>query len=266
MITSIIRAWSAAGLAVLMLLSGARLWAQSDLILSGSNSWILHTPDDGRKMLYFAPGINGSSWDWSKQTMFFDDGHVSFSGMINANGRIEVNLGNPNGWGGDLRAARFLSPDNNYFLDLKTYIVGAGNTGYHFSPNNNTGLVITTPGNVGIGTAAPTHKLSVNGAIRAKEVIVDTSWSDYVFDETYQLQPLADVESHIKATRHLPGVPSASEVAEKGVSVGEMQAILLAKIEELTLHVIAQEKTQVKQAKRIYALEVENAQLKLRAK
>lgn len=103
-------------------------------------------------------------------------------------------------------------------------------------------LFITTEGNVGVGTTTPLHKLAVNGAIRAKEVIVDTGWSDYVFADDYRLAPLAEVEAHIKSEKHLPGIPSAKDVAEQGVSLGEMQAKLLAKIEELTLHQIALEK------------------------
>jgi hypothetical protein len=101
---------------------------------------------------------------------------------------------------------------------------------------------ITGAGNVGIGTTNPTHKLAVNGTIRAKEVIVDTGWADYVFDESYRLAPLSEVEAHIQANKHLPGIPSAAEVAEHGVSMGDMQAKLLSKVEELTLHLIAQEK------------------------
>jgi hypothetical protein len=97
-------------------------------------------------------------------------------------------------------------------------------------------------GNVGIGTTNPTQKLSVSGTVRAKEVIVDSGWSDYVFDKSYKLKALSDTEAFIKAEKHLPGLPSAREVAEHGVSVGEMQAKLLAKIEELTLHQIEQEK------------------------
>jgi hypothetical protein len=126
---------------------------------------------------------------------------------------------------------------------------------------------ITTSGNVGIGTTSPTEKLSVNGKIRAKEVIVETTgWSDHVFADSYQLQSLAEVEQHIKTEKHLPGVPSAQEVAERGVSVGDMQAILLAKIEELTLHVIQQEKRLDAQQSEIATLKAENIQLKASTK
>ena len=55
--------------------------------MSGNNSWILHTPDDGRKQLYVAPGTDGANWDWSKQTQFMPDGNVNVSGNITAAGR-----------------------------------------------------------------------------------------------------------------------------------------------------------------------------------
>lgn len=110
-------------------------------------------------------------------------------------------------------------------------------------------------GFVGIRTTSPTHPLSVNGAIRAKEVIVDTNWADHVFDPEYKLAPLREVEQHIAMNRRLPGMPSAEEVAERGVSIGEAQRLLLEKVEELTLHVI-------EQSKRVEALETENGALK----
>jgi hypothetical protein len=123
----------------------------------------------------------------------------------------------------------------------------------------NTVMSFRDDGNVGIGTTNPTEKLSVNGRIRAREVIVDTGWSDYVFAKGYHLASLSEVEQHIQMQGHLPGVPSAHEVAEKGVSVGDMQAVLLAKIEELTLHVINQQKQLREQAERIKILETGNA-------
>jgi hypothetical protein len=71
--------------------------------------------------------------------------------------------------------------------------------------------------------------------------MVNTGWSDYVFAPGYYLPPLTDVAIYVKANQHLPGMPSAAEVEKNGVSVGEMEAKLLAKIEELTLHMIEAE-------------------------
>jgi len=100
-------------------------------------------------------------------------------------------------------------------------------------------MLIDKSGNVGIGTTAPQHKLAVNGTIGAKEVkVTNTGWSDYVFKPDYRLKPLNEVGAYIKEHGHLPEIPSEKEVSEKGVSLGEMQAKLLAKIEELTLHMI----------------------------
>lgn len=99
-------------------------------------------------------------------------------------------------------------------------------------------------GNVGIGTISPTYKLSVNGQIGAKEVMVtNIGWADYVFKPGYRLRPLRDVAAYIDRHQRLPDIPSEAEVKEKGVGIGEMQAKLLAKIEELTLHMIEAEKT-----------------------
>jgi hypothetical protein len=97
-------------------------------------------------------------------------------------------------------------------------------------------------GNVGIGTTSPNNKLDVLGIIRANEVIVETGWADYVFEEDYKLESLEKVESFIKENKHLPNVPSAKEVQEKGAHVAELMTSMMAKIEELTLHAIKQQK------------------------
>jgi hypothetical protein len=112
----------------------------------------------------------------------------------------------------------------------------------YFSTNYEPVMMITNTGNVGIGTSNPAYKLSVNGTIQSKEVIVQTGWSDYVFDKNYQLRSLNEVDNYINQNKHLPDVPSANEVENNGVKVAQMDSILIKKIEELTLYVIDQNK------------------------
>jgi hypothetical protein len=104
--------------------------------------------------------------------------------------------------------------------------------------NGGTSMFINSSGNVGIGTTNPQYKLSVNGTIQAKEVIVNTGWADYVFQADYRVRPLTELAAFIKANHHLPDIPSETEIKDKGVSLGDMQTKLLAKIEELTLQMI----------------------------
>ncbi|TKC02814.1 hypothetical protein [Pedobacter frigoris] len=109
--------------------------------------------------------------------------------------------------------------------------------------NLNLFATITAAGSFGIGTASPSEKLEVNGKIRAREIKVETAnWPDYVFLPSYKLPTLQETEKHIKEKGHLPGIPSASEVKANGVELGSMNAKLLQKIEELTLHLIEKNK------------------------
>lgn len=111
-------------------------------------------------------------------------------------------------------------------------------------------------GYVGIGTAVPKEKLSVNGKIRAHEIKVEqNNWPDYVFDSSYQLPALAELEKFIKDHKHLPGIPSAKQVKENGIALGDNQAALLKKIEEQALYIIQQEKKMEALEKRIVSLE-----------
>lgn len=101
-----------------------------------------------------------------------------------------------------------------------------------------------TNGNVAIGTMPNNdYKLAVKGVIRSEEVVVElmTSWPDYVFDSDYSLPKLKEVKAFVCENGHLPGLPNASQVSENGLGLGEMNAKLLEKIEELTLYIIEQE-------------------------
>jgi hypothetical protein len=85
--------------------------------------------------------------------------------------------------------------------------------------------------------------LAVNGTIKSKKIIISPDeWADYVFDSTYRLPRLAEVETYIRREHHLPGVPSAATVRKDSLDVGAGQSALLKKIEELTLYSIGQDK------------------------
>ena len=93
-------------------------------------------------------------------------------------------------------------------------------------------------GKVGIGTVNATYNLTVNGTIRCKQLIVDSDWADFVFDNNYSVPPLREVKQYIQEKGHLPGIPTEKEIQENGVSIGKVTSKLLQKIEELTLYVI----------------------------
>jgi len=111
------------------------------------------------------------------------------------------------------------------------------------------GASISYTGKVGIGTPLTNnpnnYSLAVNGTIGAKDVRVEKSsatWPDYVFDKSYDLPSLKELENYIQQHKHLADVPSAKTVEEKGYSLNEMDVILLKKVEELSLYIIQQQK------------------------
>lgn len=134
-----------------------------------------------------------------------------------------------------------LEPGNQYqnsFVDIK----GGG--------------LRVSSGNVGIGILNPNEKLAVNGIIRAREVKVEArDWPDYVFEENYKVGKLEELESYIKANKHLPDMPTAKEIATNGLALGEVVRLQQQKIEELTLHLIDKDKALKK-------MELENKQFK----
>jgi hypothetical protein len=100
---------------------------------------------------------------------------------------------------------------------------------------------------VGIGTTNPDQMLTVKGKIHTEELKVNPGiLPDYVFEESYKLIPLEELELFIKTNKHLPGIPTAIEVNEKGMALGNSQIQLLKKIEELSLYLIDISKDQKK--------------------
>lgn len=155
----------------------------------------------------------------------------------------------------DLKGFRIL-PNGNFGIGKwspqSAFVVKSkGNTSntsaFDVRNSSNTPLLfIQDGGNIGIGVDDPREKLVVNGTICAKEVRVslegapcwDNNWPDYVFNENYNLKSIPELEKFIKENKKLPEMPSANEVSSQGIEIGDMQARMLKKIEELTLYVI----------------------------
>ncbi|MFD2581588.1 hypothetical protein ACFSR6_03740 [Pedobacter vanadiisoli] len=136
----------------------------------------------------------------------------------------------------ELTSMNFMS--NDYPIVFKT---GGGNQ-----------PLILNAARIGIGTINPQETLSVNGNIRAKEIKVEaTNWPDYVFEKKYILPTLNQTKCYIEQYGHLPDMPTADVVTKEGQNLGEIQAKLLKKVEELTLHLIRLEESNTEQKKRI---------------
>ncbi|MBK9336895.1 MAG: hypothetical protein IPM98_10025 [Lewinellaceae bacterium] len=143
-----------------------------------------------------------------------------------------------------------LSVANNATVGNVLTVAGNANVGANLAVNASAtvGADARVNGRVIVGNPASTpgtHAMYVNGSIVATEVKValQTNWPDYVFEADYALPNLTEWEQFISKNKHLPGVPSAAEVSQNGgIELGEMNRVLLQKIEELTLLLIAQQK------------------------
>jgi Phage T4 tail fibre len=115
-----------------------------------------------------------------------------------------------------------------------------------FSTNGTNRMYINPTGQISIGTATPAtgYMLSVNGKAMVEELKVQLSgnWPDYVFSNKYKLKNFDELREFIDKNNHLPNIPAASEIEKSGLEVGEMQRLMMEKIEELTLYVLQLEK------------------------
>ncbi len=187
-------------------------------------------------------------------------GNALINGEHRVNGRIVAST--TSNEGGSISLTNFSKTASGTASEWVFYnMTGAyGNSLQFWNYGTNVGgskFTILDGGNVGIGTSVPDEKLAVNGTVHAKEVKVDLlNWPDYVFENNYKLLPLHELEQKIKQAKHLPEIPSAKEVEENGVLLGDMNKKLLQKVEELTLYIIDQNKINEKQDKEIAALKV----------
>jgi hypothetical protein len=177
----------------------------------------------------------------------------SASGYNNYTGIDNLFLGNYTGYSSTGSGNIFLG---NHAGENET----ASNKLYIANTNTSSPLVLgdLSTGQFGINTnkLASGYALSVNGAIIATELKIQTfaTWPDYVFKQGYHLLSLNEVEKQIKQNGHLPNVFSAAEIEKNGFSVGQMNAKLMEKLEELTLYLIEHDKKIVEQTAEITAL------------
>ena len=108
------------------------------------------------------------------------------------------------------------------------------------------------------------YSLAVSGDALMNKIRVKLygTWPDYVFGEKYKLLSLPELEKYIVTNKHLPDIPSADDVDKQGIELGGNQAMLVKKIEELTLYLIAHEKDIKELNKKVEMLSKENARLR----
>jgi hypothetical protein len=195
---------------------------------------------------------------------FFAGTTAGASGGAGNNVLVGQNSGNDKMGGNNVylgaSAGKFSNGGGNVFLGAFAGGTTVLESNKLFIDNSNTATpliwgdftndLVKLNGKVGIGnvTTYPTnplytnYKLFVTGGILTDEIRVALSasgtWADYVFAKNYNLLPLAEVEAFIAKNKHLPNVPSAAQVKEEGINVGDMARIQQEKIEELTLYII----------------------------
>jgi hypothetical protein len=130
----------------------------------------------------------------------------------------------------------------------KVYVGGPGSSVFLFDLGTGNLLINKT------SQTNTAYRLDVAGSARADKLVVNTTGADYVFDSSYRLQSLDEVKSFIDQHHHLPGIEPARQMQDSGVDIGANQAKLLAKIEELTLYLLQQQKLLEQQSSDIIAL------------
>lgn len=230
--------------------NGNTLSLVSGNVLGSINEYPVRICTNNLDRIYIdASGKVGINTTVPLQKLHIIDGNILISRSPQTKGSSELGSTNGTLYFGDVVSASqpygkwgieyVSSVEDGYGLNFWKPAVSGQMFGNYF-------LFLSDSGNVGIGTKNPQAKLAVNGDLLAKEIrvsIASTDWPDYVFSDDYNKISLDELELYIKENGHLPGVPSAQEIDEVGsVNLGEMNVILLQKIEEMTLKLIEMEK------------------------
>ncbi|ASZ11360.1 hypothetical protein KTO58_18355 [Chitinophaga pendula] len=197
--------------------------------------------------VYYRQGAHGGTWeDWHKLVM------TAPSGVTTLDGYTKITRGGANlALGPGVADHSFMS----FFARSNTPETRSGWMGYGASGDKTLSItneidggdIVLLPGgngNVGIGVQAPPAKLTVNGVVLATRMRVsqNLTWPDFVFKKDYQLPSLQELDTYIQQHQHLPEIPSAQDIARDGQDLGEMNRLLLKKLEEVTLYIIQQDK------------------------
>jgi len=208
--------------------------AEERMVIDLSGNVGIGTPNPKSKL-----HISGGSADWNETIQGLSIGsiHLDPENWTNNFGNAITFGASDYSSGENAQAGIYVRSDGSY--GTKMYF----STSNSYTEGSKTAMSIDHNGKVGIGTTNPNHKLEVIGTIKANILKSNAyTWSDFVFESEYKLPTLRDVENHIKEKGHLKDIPSASEVQKNGINLGEMDAKLLQKVEELTLYTIDQQK------------------------
>lgn len=210
---------------------------------------------------YIRQNTHANPGNWSSVFKIDQWGYTGIGTGLNTLGNAKLTVQTGNAY--DNGALIEVNNDNNHSLILNNtssgqstfYVKGSGKTVIgHQSGSSNSGMANI---NVASTSGGPVNALDVydqynnkvnfrvksNGDVYARYIKVTVNnIPDYVFEKNYQLLSLKEVESYYKKNKHLPEVPSAAEFEKEGMDVGEMNKLLLKKIEELTLYSVDQDK------------------------
>jgi len=230
--------------------------------LANSQNWTFVSPDNVETAydVVIGYGPNGAKFQFAHDTpsdaLFFNMNNNAYNTIFSVRSKPDGTwFGLENPFGSELFKASTFGSNNSMFVHMpqadSRLIIGAyGNylqgEGHKLVVKDGSAKIegdLFSTGSIGIGTMSfvdgtDIYKLSVDGRVRAHAVKVYTDWADYVFEDTYRLPTLEEVEQYIKDHGHLKDIPSAEEVEKNGVELGEMNKLLLQKIEELTLYTI----------------------------